>query len=404
MPTRRRAPLAFGLTLLAGLLVSTLVIAASTRLSSAGGLPPAGTDTVSVTASVDVVSRLGDETISFTGQAPVHRSDPYDDGGVQVIDTEIIALNLTGEGEQGTITASLWAGATSAGEIRSLSDGDFPASSFFDVYLDIVIPASGTRTVPPFHVHNKVPLHLKTAALSSWPPDGAIYEMQLLAPPGTGTPTPTPLPDAPDCSNGIRLVPYLPAEICMTDVTVVLGQCTECTATPTPTATATPTSTRTPTETASPSPTATATPTPTGSATVTATKTQTPTKTATGSPPAPTGTVTLTASPSETPTSMATHEPTTDTPTPAPPSATATPPSTPTVTPTPAPEANGDASCDGQTDAADALLVLQFDARVLEVVACAQAADVNGDGQTDARDAALILQFVAGLLEHLPVR
>lgn len=443
MPTRRRAPLAFGLTLLVGLFVSTLVIAASTGPSSAGGLPAEGTDTVSVTASVDVVSRLGDETIAFTGQASVHRSDPHNDGGVPVIDTEIIALSLTGEGEQGTITASLWGGATSAGEIRSLADGGFPASSFFDVYLDIVIPAANDfegTPLPPFHVHNQVPLHLVAAPdLSEWPPDGAIYEMQL-APPATGMPTPTPLPDAPDCSNGIRLVPYLPAKICVTDVTVVLGQCTDCTATPTPTATAskTPTMACAPTMTSTASATPTMTPTTTASITATpsktltptktptATKTLTPTKTATGSPAAATQTKTPTAAatetvtscetpapPTETPTLTATPESPTDTPTPAPPSATPTPTNTPTstagpsVTPTQTPRpstaGNGDASCNGLTDSTDALIVLQYDAGLLAAVACAEPADTNGDGRNDALDAALILQFVAGLLEHLPV-
>jgi len=48
--------------------------------------------------------------------------------------------------------------------------------------------------------------------------------------------------------------------------------------------------------------------------------------------------------------------------------------------------------------------VLQFDARVLEAVACAQAADVNGDGEINAIDSALILQFVAGLIDQLPQR
>lgn len=329
---------------LAGSVLGGLV-ALAVLLGSApvGALPSEGTDVVEVSADVSVVSRLGSETISFTGGATVHRSEPREDDGVQVIDTEIIKLSLTGQSVQGTVTANLSPGSPSTGEIRSLSGDDFPASSFFDVFIDIVIPASGSGTRPPFTVHTEAPIHLvATSDLTSWPPESAEYEMELVAEPPsttTPTPTPTPLPDAPGCLNGIQLVPRLPAEICLTQVSVKLSACPGCTPVPT----YTPTNTRTPTRT----PTATRTPT----------NTRTPT----------------------------------DTPT-----------RTPTTTPSPPPGGNGDASCNGQTDSTDALIVLQFDAQLLEVVACAAAADANGDSQVDALDATLILQYAAGLISHLP--
>jgi hypothetical protein len=47
--------------------------------------------------------------------------------------------------------------------------------------------------------------------------------------------------------------------------------------------------------------------------------------------------------------------------------------------------------------------VLQYDALLLQAVACPEAADTNDDGWNDALDAALILQYVAGLVGALPV-
>lgn len=52
----------------------------------------------------------------------------------------------------------------------------------------------------------------------------------------------------------------------------------------------------------------------------------------------------------------------------------------------------GDANGDGQVDAQDASLVLQYVAKKISEV---QQADVNDDGQVDAQDASLILQYVA---------
>jgi alpha-tubulin suppressor-like RCC1 family protein len=77
-------------------------------------------------------------------------------------------------------------------------------------------------------------------------------------------------------------------------------------------------------------------------------------------------------------------------------------PPPPTATPT-AMLANGDASCNGVTDAIDSALVLQFGAGLLSALPCPAAADVNEDGSTNSLDAALILQFVAGFIPSLPV-
>ena len=67
----------------------------------------------------------------------------------------------------------------------------------------------------------------------------------------------------------------------------------------------------------------------------------------------------------------------------------------------PPPTLPGDANCDGNVNAIDAALVLQFVAGLTGSLACEENADVNESGDVNAIDAALILQFVAGLVGSL---
>lgn len=64
----------------------------------------------------------------------------------------------------------------------------------------------------------------------------------------------------------------------------------------------------------------------------------------------------------------------------------------------------GDSLCDERKDSVDALVILQYTARLIRDVPCLASGDVNGDGAVDALDAALKLQHVAGLLASLPNR
>lgn len=59
---------------------------------------------------------------------------------------------------------------------------------------------------------------------------------------------------------------------------------------------------------------------------------------------------------------------------------------------------NGDVTCDGETNAIDALYVLQFDANLLSTLPCPANGDMSRDGRTNSLDASLILQFAAGLI------
>lgn len=71
----------------------------------------------------------------------------------------------------------------------------------------------------------------------------------------------------------------------------------------------------------------------------------------------------------------------------------------PTVTPA---GQTGDVNCNGNVDAIDAALVLQFTAGLVGSLSCQENADANDDGTINAIDAALILQFSAGLVGTLP--
>lgn len=67
----------------------------------------------------------------------------------------------------------------------------------------------------------------------------------------------------------------------------------------------------------------------------------------------------------------------------------------------PGPPPPGDADCNGVVDSRDALLVLQFDAGLIDKLTyTCSLADVNADGVVNSIDASLILQFVAGLSDH----
>jgi hypothetical protein len=59
---------------------------------------------------------------------------------------------------------------------------------------------------------------------------------------------------------------------------------------------------------------------------------------------------------------------------------------------------NGDANCDQVVNSIDALIVLQYVARLRSSVPCPDLADYNHDGRITSVDAALILQDDAGLI------
>jgi len=236
-----------------GLLAALVAVGLVALSQSASALPPAGIDTLNVTGEVSVTSRLGSETIPVTGSFQVDRDEPQIDGdtGMEFVTLEITDMNLQGQSVTGPLTISDHPFEISTGEIRSLElpPTQFPADSFFDIFVEANIPASPQDEIS---VRNDVAIRLvpvegnSVVAIDEWPPVGVTYEALLK-----------------EC---LPLFPELPAEICVDDVVITISgaktptpsptPCPDCTPTPP----ASPTNTFTPTNTmASPTPTFTPT-------------------------------------------------------------------------------------------------------------------------------------------------
>ncbi len=253
----------------AGLLAGLFILGLLALSSTAGALPAAGTEALNVTAEVSITSRLGTETIMLTGIAGIERDEPQMDGLVEASAARIVDLNLSGDSVTGPVTVTQSEDLETTGELRSLQPppDEFPASSFFDVFFDTGVPASPQGSLT---FHNEVALHLVPTVgglevpLNAWPPIGVTYAATL--DPCVDLVRETPDFRAPGS-------PSIPAEICVTAVSIEFGAVK----TPTPTNTPCPpencTPTATPTVTNTPCPIAVCPPTPT----VTPTPTETPT-------------------------------------------------------------------------------------------------------------------------------
>ena len=247
------------------LLLGFVAVGVFAMTQSVNALPPAGFETLNVTAEVSVTSRLGEETIALSGTFRIERGDPVidEETGVEVVSAEITSIDLQGDSVTGLIIVSENPDLASVGEIRSLQPppDQFPAESFFDVFVEAGIPISGTRSAPT--VHNEVPLRLVPVEkgievpLDAWPPIGVRYEAN---------------PE--EC---LPLLPALPAEICVDSLSITLGEVKPPTPSPTNCPPAFCTPTLTPTFTSTPCPEAVCPPTPTNTP-ITPTPTFTPTQ------------------------------------------------------------------------------------------------------------------------------
>jgi hypothetical protein len=221
----RRVRLLFVVLMPVALVISTALFAL--LAGPVRALPDAGTETMNVTGEVGVTSRLGTETISFSGVLTIQRGNPYNDAGVDVVDSEIISLALAGDSVTGPVTVVINDSLESLGEIRSLQSPEmFPASSYFDLFIAASIPIDGRRSEPV--IHNEDAIRIvpmagdQEVSLTAWPPVGVVYKAIL--------------------DPCVPLLPELPAEICVTDVSFELGAVKESAPADTPTPTTPPAS------------------------------------------------------------------------------------------------------------------------------------------------------------------
>lgn len=161
---------AFSPIALVSIAVIATVLALGQPARNASALPPAGTDTLIAYGQTTIASRLGSETITLSGTVTVQRSAPFLDGGVQVVDAEITSMNLTGTSLVGPIVVLEHNVNQSLGELRALqpSPPEYPATSFFDMYAVVTIPANPS---PTLQLQNNVPVRVTVLSnITEWPP------------------------------------------------------------------------------------------------------------------------------------------------------------------------------------------------------------------------------------------
>ena len=223
----RTAAFALVACALAGLIIAVGLLAGS---PSVRALPPAGTDVFSANGVVAASSRLGSENIALSGTVWINRGEPHLEGGLEVVDAEIVFMSLTGTSVTGPIAVSLNPALQSFGEIRSLQPPpvEFPASSFFDVYVTLTAPASPSGT-NPIALSNAAPLHMvpmvggNEVPLNAWPPLGVTFRADPNPPGGSGAEAQTYPPGAPHCASGLPLFPPFPAKVCIDSISIVIS-------------------------------------------------------------------------------------------------------------------------------------------------------------------------------------
>lgn len=136
-----------------------------------GRFPPAGEDIFPVSIAqigIDLtLDGIIEGDISAEGPFTVLRSDPRPDGGRNVIDVEIVQMELTGSSPLGPATIRQNPRRRSTGQIRARNEqSDFPADSFFDVFVEIELG--------DIRVENRSPIHME-AVIQEIPPRITVY-------------------------------------------------------------------------------------------------------------------------------------------------------------------------------------------------------------------------------------
>ncbi len=143
--------------------------------------PPAGVDNFTgTTGQIQITDVDGNtDTYVITGEAPnltqVLRQDAADAGGFHTLDTEIVALELVGENPAGQqVLVHLSPVPSSVGKIKGAPDTatDFPADSFFDVFVTIDIPDLAGAT----GLSHAEPITLEATRIADVPPWGSSFE------------------------------------------------------------------------------------------------------------------------------------------------------------------------------------------------------------------------------------
>ncbi len=179
--------------------------------------PPVGSDGYSLIAELTISTPDGAFDIATTGNTIVQRSDPYEDDptGKWTIDTEIISMELTGDfpAVDGPIIFRQSSSQQSLGNIQQQIPGgeDFPADSFFDIFLEIELPTLPPESGVVQPLRNVDPIHVEINQgnpLMSIPPLGNLYEQEGCVDIFTSNDPPFPIIQLCD----LKLIPATPTE------------------------------------------------------------------------------------------------------------------------------------------------------------------------------------------------
>ena len=132
--------------------------------------PEADDDCMITTAVITLeIGEMLVPNVTVTGTTRVSRGTPYDpDDGRNKIDTEILSMDLSGRSQLGDITVTQSPYRASVGYIKAKqTDRDYPAESFFDIFVEVDIPGTGP-------VHNEEPIPMR-AKIDKIPPTDRIY-------------------------------------------------------------------------------------------------------------------------------------------------------------------------------------------------------------------------------------
>ena len=123
-------------------------------------------------ASLGPMTLQGLETVELRGPALIRRGDPQlADDGRYFVETEMVSMELTGTSSFGTILVRQSPRNRSFGEVRQQEVGeDFPADSFFDIFVEIQLVDLGWTAENAFD-----PLRLEATLTALPPAEGDEY-------------------------------------------------------------------------------------------------------------------------------------------------------------------------------------------------------------------------------------
>ncbi|MDJ0836036.1 MAG: DUF6073 family protein [Acidobacteriota bacterium] len=153
--------------------VAIIFLLAFTTNTLQATYPPAGMDAFESSVTVDLDIGMGPMKFTAVGPVRVRRDNPRTppDGRTEIA-TEIVSMELRGMSGMGEIIIRENGNRTSTGLIKQMTPGvDFPADSFFDLFVEIHTPGGILYSAEPIRL---------IEVINAIPPIGDQYEPPLV--------------------------------------------------------------------------------------------------------------------------------------------------------------------------------------------------------------------------------